>query len=89
MSARRMEPVPTADANSSMSIGGQRISNEQAVFLFGIAAGVGTGAGQFIFSNKLSNAPTDSTSIESLAIPFGLAAVAPLVAPFLLDAIGN
>lgn len=89
MSARSIDPVPTAAPNDSMSIGGERISNEQAVFLFGIAAGVGTGAGQFIFSNKLSNSPTDSTSIEALAIPFGLAAVAPLVAPFLLDAIGN
>jgi|APHM01.1.fsa_nt_gi hypothetical protein len=72
-----------------MSIGGTRISNEQAVFAFGIAAGVGTGLGQFIFSNKLSNSAADSVSISSVLVPFGLAAAAPLVAPFLLDAVGN
>lgn len=87
MSARTMEPVPQAEPNGSMSLGGMRISNEQAVFAFGIAAGVGTGLGQFIFSDKLSKSPTDSLELSALALPFGVAAAAPLIAPFLLDAV--
>jgi hypothetical protein len=82
-----MEPLPEAEPNGSMSLGGTRVSNEQAVFAFGIAAGVGTGLGQFIFSEKLSNSPTDSLELAEVAIPFGVAAAAPLVAPFLLDAL--
>lgn len=89
MSARSMSPVPTAEPNGSMSIGGTRITTEQAVFAFGFAAGVGTGLGQFIFSNRLSSSASDTVSLGSVIAPFGLAAVAPIAAPFLLDLLGE